>query len=68
MRRITLTVSEDEREALLKLAQRERRDLRDQAALLIRCELERRGLLLVDATPTAGASAQPSGVMQNATS
>lgn len=45
MRRITVTLSEDEREALYDLAQVEHRDTRKQAAWLIRKELERRGLL-----------------------
>jgi hypothetical protein len=36
---------EDERQALLKLAQAERRDLAPQAALLIRDSLQRAGLL-----------------------
>jgi hypothetical protein len=35
----------EEREALASLAERERRDTRAQAAILIRRELERRGLL-----------------------
>jgi len=39
---------EDERAALLKLAQVERRDLAPQAALIIRRELERAGLLPAD--------------------
>lgn len=43
---------EDERQALLKLAQAERRDLAPQAALLIRESLQRAGLLPADtATP-----------------
>lgn len=48
MTRIMVTLRQDEREALRVLAERERRDPRDQAALLIRGELERRGLLLPD--------------------
>ena len=48
MRRITVTLQQDEREALVKLAQRERRDPRAQAAVILRRELERRGLLPPD--------------------
>lgn len=47
-RRITVTLAADEREALRALAFQERRDTRQQAALLIRHELERRGLLTAD--------------------
>ncbi len=49
MARITITVEEAERQALIELAQKERRDPRDQAALIIRGELERRGLLFPQA-------------------
>lgn len=45
MRGIYLPLSSDERAALVKFAQRERRDPRAQAAILIRLELERLGLL-----------------------
>jgi len=45
MRRITVTLQSDEREALLLLARQERRDLRAQAALLIRRGLEELELL-----------------------
>jgi hypothetical protein len=45
LRRITVTLAADERDALRALAFQERRDTRQQAALIIRCELERRGLL-----------------------
>mgnify|MGYP001249560021 CR=1 FL=1 len=47
-RRITVTLAADEREALRALAFQERRDTRQQAALLIRRELERRGLLATE--------------------
>jgi hypothetical protein len=63
-----IRLEDQERDALIRLSQNEKRDPRAQAALIIREYLERRGLLLVNATPTAGASAQQSGVMQNATS
>ena len=42
-----------EREALLTLADRELRDPRQQAAVIIRRELQRRGLLTADDTPDA---------------
>ena len=42
MRRMTVTLHQEEREALITLAERERRDPRQQAALCIRRELERR--------------------------
>lgn len=48
MRRITINLFENERNALLELAQQERRDIRAQAAFLIRDELQRLGLLPVD--------------------
>lgn len=46
MRRITITLLDEEREALQLLADQERRNTRQQAALLIRQELERRGMLV----------------------
>jgi hypothetical protein len=42
-----------EREALRELADRELRDPRQQAAVIIRRELQRRGLLPADNTPDA---------------
>jgi hypothetical protein len=45
MTRVTVTLLDEERDALHVLAQRERRDPRMQAALLIRRELERAGVL-----------------------
>ena len=48
LRRITVTLATDERDALRALAFQERRDTRQQAALIIRRELERRGLLPLD--------------------
>lgn len=47
-RRITVTLAAEERDALRVLAQHERRDARRQAALIIRRELQRRGLLPPD--------------------
>ncbi len=54
MTRITVKLEPVERDALVELAQRERRDMRDQAALIIRRELEREGLI----QPVATAQAQ----------
>ncbi len=45
MSRVMIPLEDDEREALLNLAQCEKRDPRQQAALLVRESLERRGLL-----------------------
>ena len=45
MARFTIRLDEDERAALVELARTERRDPRDQAALLVRDELTRRGIL-----------------------
>ncbi len=43
--RVTITLQDDEKNALLVLAEQEKRDPRRQAALIIRRDLERRGLL-----------------------
>lgn len=40
-----------ERDALVRLAKEQRRDPRDQAAVIIRTELERRGLLPFNPPP-----------------
>ena len=45
MVRITVVLEGEERDALCRLANQERRRLHSQAALLIHQELERRGLL-----------------------
>lgn len=45
MRKITITVDECERAALIQLAARERRDPRDQAAVIILRELARLGYI-----------------------
>jgi len=45
MRRITITLCPDEREALWRLAESELRHPRDQIHLLLREGLDRRGLL-----------------------
>jgi len=64
MARIMINLQQNEREALITLAQRERRDPRDQAALFIRGSLPRAGLLPADqstpvtAQPMEGANVQ----------
>jgi|CXWK01.1.fsa_nt_gi hypothetical protein len=47
MLRMLITLDDAERRALYRCAKRERREIRQQAAVMIRNELERRGLLLV---------------------
>jgi hypothetical protein len=47
-KRLTLTLRIDERDALWTLAEREFREPHAQAELIIRQELERRGLLSTD--------------------
>lgn len=51
--RITIVFAQSERAALDELARREYRDVRQQAAVIIRRELQRRGLLPTDDTPDA---------------
>lgn len=46
--RMQIRLTEEEREALYRSAETERRDMRQQAAWLIRSELKRRGLLAGD--------------------
>lgn len=48
MTRITITLNEQEKSALRALSEIEFRDPRQQAALIIRQELERRGLLDIE--------------------
>ena len=48
MARITLTLTADEKDALLNLAQSKRRDPRDQAALILREYLRIAGFLPPD--------------------
>lgn len=45
MARITITLANNERDALIGLAEQEKRDPRAQAALIIQKELKRRGLI-----------------------
>ncbi len=45
MLRLVINLRPEEREALVRWAARQRRDPREQAALVLRRELERRGLL-----------------------
>ena len=58
MTRVMITLCQDEREALITLAKQERRDPRQQAALCIRYELTRRGLLPAE---SQGSEAQDGG-------
>jgi len=53
MARVTITLRSNELEALVTLAQRERREPRAQAAVIIKRELEKCGLLPTDRPPTA---------------
>lgn len=48
--RIQINFNPQERSALDRLAQRERRNARDQAALIVRHELERLGLIQPEVT------------------
>lgn len=45
MARLTITLKTNEKKALFRLADREYRDPRHQAALIIRTELEKKGIL-----------------------
>jgi hypothetical protein len=58
MARVTVTLKISERDALVTLAEQERRDPRAQAALLIRQALVRRGLLRVATKDTVADVAQ----------
>jgi hypothetical protein len=55
--RLTLILDKAERDALRVLAQREYRDPRQQAAVLIRDGLAQRGLLAAEATKATASSA-----------
>jgi hypothetical protein len=54
MQRIGVALTDSERAALWKLGRRERRDPRDQAAILIRKGLEHEGLIADELAPVAG--------------
>jgi hypothetical protein len=58
MSRITVTLQADEHEALRELSERERRNPRDQAALLIRENLQRLGLLAAESQPALNGQPQ----------
>lgn len=60
MPQLTVILEQDERVALQLLAKARRRDLRAQAAVLIRSELERLKMLPLDAA-LRGESMKPSG-------
>jgi hypothetical protein len=51
MSRITISLQADEYGALRELSERERRNPRDQAALLVRESLQRLGLLSAESRP-----------------
>lgn len=55
MARVILDLKETERDALFVLAEREFREPRAQAALILRAELERLGLLAREPLPANGA-------------
>jgi hypothetical protein len=50
MTRITITLNDEEKQALRSLSQTEYREPRAQAALIIRKELERQGLIKASST------------------
>lgn len=56
MTRLTVTLRQDERAALLSWALDERRDLRDQAAVILRHALIQRGLLSAEPVPSVPAT------------
>ncbi len=51
MPQVTITLKPSEKEALILLADQERRKMQDQAALIIRFELERLGLIEPNVVP-----------------
>ncbi len=53
--RLTVTLSDDEAEALVRIATTELRDPRDQIRLIVRAELVQRGLLI----PAHGTASLP---------
>lgn len=59
MPRITLSVTEEELEALVSLARKERRDPRAQAAIELRHSLERGGFLAPSTAPAIESFAMP---------
>ncbi len=64
MTRLTVSLTESERDALKRLAFYERREPRDQAALIIRRALIENGLLTGDAGDARKADATQSGVQR----
>jgi hypothetical protein len=68
MARITITLSSEEKDALLTLAQMEYRDPRAQASLIIRREIERQGLIKpVSAAPVSRSRTQEPNVTDQST-
>jgi hypothetical protein len=63
MTRITISLKDPEKTALRALAEKEFRDPRAQAALIIRQELERRGLLTATEPPALPMPTQSKGGM-----
>ena len=61
MARVMIRLENEERDALLILARREKRDARAQAALLICAELERLGLLAREPMTANGAPSADAG-------
>lgn len=61
MKRFTVYISDKEFEALKGAADGELRDYRDQARILIKSELERRGLLIPEGQKTKGKTAAGNG-------
>jgi hypothetical protein len=60
MPRVTISLRRHEMDVLRKLAEAECRDVRSQATLIVRHELERTGLFPYDSSlPTSEASATP---------
>ncbi len=69
MKRLIVYLNETEHDALLRSAKEERRDPRAQAALMIRQELQRRGLLPAAEAPAEvkSSSAEPAEAPVGAT-
>jgi hypothetical protein len=66
MAQITIILKSTEKDALCMLAKQEYRDLRSQAALIIRHELEKAGLLATQAGDSIQLATQVRGVQNGA--
>lgn len=62
MPQVTISLKPSEKEALILLADQERRKMQDQAALIIRFELERLGLIEPNAIPCGSINKISQGV------